>query len=415
MALAELQNIFYPGSAETSSGFKCLPPPIPGTVQEQSSENEEKEEEDDGLYTTVHLPKMFTLFLSGNPPVNPYYAEVRAESERWLARACNFDHRAARRLAKTDFSYFCSISAPRAGREELKTVCDWGNWVFPFDDMFDSGALKDNPTRAQEVIEDLLAGMGMGLESSKSSPQAECRADDPLIQVHNSVWERIVKASPIGTQRRFAQSMHDYCMGSLVQVQNASTQTYPSIEEMLGIRRRSSGVAPLFALVEYAHKLNIPDTVFETRSIQEIDRIGVDLVLIQNDILSYCREEVRLSLSVSSPLLQPSLPLTSLYQIQREGVSHNLVAIARRNGMSAQAAFTHVGDMLSSRYRDWYLALAELPSWGEDVDVQVQEYVEGVRSVVRANLGWSFRSQRYFGERASEVRKSGVVRVQRVL
>jgi hypothetical protein len=44
--------------------------------------------------------------------------------------------------------------------------------------------------------------------------------------------------------------------------------------------------------------------------------------------------------------------------------------------------------MLSSRYRDWYLALAELPSWGEDVDVQVQEYVEGVRSVVRANLGW---------------------------
>jgi hypothetical protein len=156
MALAQLQHIFYPGSAEPSSGFKCLPPPIPGTVQEQSSENEKKEEEeDDGLYTTVHLPKMFTLFLSGNPPVNRYYAEVRAESERWLARyvvhstrqvaclldivgrlrryrTCNFDDRAARRLAKTDFSYFCSISAPRAGREEFRTVCDWGNWVCGF-------------------------------------------------------------------------------------------------------------------------------------------------------------------------------------------------------------------------------------------------------------------------------------------
>jgi hypothetical protein len=58
--------------------------------------------------------------------------------------------------------------------------------------------------------------------------------------------------------------------------------------------------------------------------------------------------------------------------------------------MSAQAAFTHIGDMLLERYRDWYLALAELPSWGEDVDVQVQEYVEGVRSVVRANLGWRY-------------------------
>jgi hypothetical protein len=58
--------------------------------------------------------------------------------------------------------------------------------------------------------------------------------------------------------------------------------------------------------------------------------------------------------------------------------------------MSAQAAFTHVGDMLLVRYRDWYLALAELPSWGEDVDVHVQEYIEGVRSVVRANLGWRY-------------------------
>lgn len=101
--------------------------------------------------------------------------------------------------------------------------------------------------------------------------------------------------------------MHDYCMGSLLQVQKASTKTYPSIKEMLELRRQSSGVAPLFALVEYdafpgclqlarnneavvarltgricryAHKLDIPDTVFETRSIQEIERIGVDFVLM---------------------------------------------------------------------------------------------------------------------------------------
>ncbi|KAJ0427021.1 terpene synthase metal binding domain protein [Aspergillus carlsbadensis] len=390
-ALAGIQHIFYPASAAPSPVSKSFPPPLSAPVQEQSSQSGSRgEEEDDGEYTTVHLPQMFTLFLSGNPPVNPHYAEVRAESEQGLARTCNFNDRAARRLTKTDFSYFCSISAPRAEREELRTVCDWGNWVFPFDDMFDSGYLKDDPIRAQEVIEDLLAGMGMGLGSSKSSPRSKHRADNPLIQVHNSVWERVVKASPVGTQRRFAQAMHDYCMGSLAQVQNASTKTYPSIEEMLEIRRQSSGVAPLFALVEYAHKLDIPEDVFETKSIQEIDRIGVDLVLIQNDILSYCREE-------------------------REGVSHNLVAIARRTGMSAQAAFSHIGDMLLARYRDWYLALAELPSWGEDVDVQVQEYIEGVRSVVRANLGWSFRSQRYFGERAAEVRRSGIVKVKKVL
>jgi hypothetical protein len=100
--------------------------------------------------------------------------------------------------------------------------------------VFDSGALRDNPTRAQEVIEDLLAGMGMGLESSKSSPQAECRADDPLIQVHNSVWERIVKASPIG--KHIYPSTHlprlnwgDVCINDPYQAHNAASPSQCTI------------------------------------------------------------------------------------------------------------------------------------------------------------------------------------------
>ncbi|KAL2844769.1 terpene synthase metal binding domain protein [Aspergillus pseudoustus] len=386
IALAQLQHIFHP----TSTAPKAIPKMLSAPSRAQEREKTHENEEEQGDYTTVHLPQMFTLFLSGDPPVNPQYAETRAESERWIAQKCAFNDRATRRLSKTDFSYFCSITAPRAGRGELRTVCDWGNWVFPFDDMFDNGSLREDPTRAQDVIESLLAGMGMGMDSSRPSTRSKSRADDPLIQVHNSVWERIVRASPVGTQRRFAKAMHDYCMGSLAQVQNASRKKFPSIEEMLALRRQSAGVAPLFALVEYAHKLDIPDFVFETKSIREIERIGVDFVLIQNDILSYCKEE-------------------------REGVSHNLVAIARRTGLSAQSAFTHIGDMLLARYRDWYLALAELPSWGEDVDLQVQVYIEGVRGVVRANLGWSFRSQRYFGEMAAEVRRTGVIKVKRVV
>jgi hypothetical protein len=74
--------------------------------------------------------------------------------------------------------------------------------------------------------------------------------------------------------------------------------------------------------------------------------------------------------------------------LQKEGVTHNLVATCRRSGMPAQMAFNYVGNMLLSRYRDWYLALAELPSWGEQIDHEVQEYIRGVTNVVRANLNW---------------------------
>jgi hypothetical protein len=53
-------------------------------------------------------------------------------------------------------------------------------------------------------------------------------------------------------------------------------------------------------------------------------------------------------------------------------------------------AFDHIGEMLVSCYRDWYMALAELPSWGERIDAEVQQYIRGVQNVVMANLNWRY-------------------------
>ena len=69
-------------------------------------------------------------------------------------------------------------------------------------------------------------------------------------------------------------------------------------------------------------------------------------------------------------------------------MNHNLVAICRINGMPAQQAFDHVNQLLKDCYHDWYLALAGLPQWGEQIDAQVQKYIQGVQDVVLANLNW---------------------------
>ncbi|KAE8146500.1 pentalenene synthase [Aspergillus avenaceus] len=328
----------------------------------------------------VRLPKMFVLFLSEIPAVNVHYDSVKRESEMWMSSVCSLDEKARKIISKTDFSFFCAITVPDASPTELRTVFDWGNWVFPFDDKFDNGALKDDPVQAQQLVDRLLAGM--------VDEAASIHEEDPLIQIHDSVWDRISKvAASLCVCRRFAKYTRDYCRGAVEQVHSSSKGNYPSLDEMLKFRRQSAGVSPLFALVEYAHKLYIPDPVFQTRSIKEIERIGIDLVLLQNDILSYCKEE-------------------------KEGVTHNMVAICRRSGMPAQMAFDHVGEMLLTRYHDWYLALSELPSWGEEIDAEVQQYIRGVQNVVRANLHWSFRSGRYFGDANEDVRKTGIVTVR---
>ncbi|PCH01467.1 Terpenoid synthase [Penicillium occitanis (nom. inval.)] len=320
----------------------------------------------------VVLPELFRLFLSEQPRVNPHYDLVKKESEAWFVKECQLGDHLRRILDKTDFSYFCAVAVPDAGRIELRTLCDWGNWVFPFDDLFDNGALKDDPYKANSVINALLSDMGRGVgrnicTNGRDQLPSHSQA---LLDVHKSVWRRIVQSSSVGVQDRFADSIRDYLEGTIRQVYCRSRNQNPTFEETFAMRRGSAGVSPLFALAEYALKLDLPDKVFENESIKEIQRIGVDFVVIHNDILSYCKEEA-------------------------EEVPHNLVAITRyqmqsfnRQSRHAQDAFDIVGNILSTLYKRWFLALAELPSWGERVDADVQKYIATVRAIVMANLNW---------------------------
>lgn len=56
-----------------------------------------------------------------------------------------------------------------------------------------------------------------------------------------------------GVQRRFAEATKNYCLGALKQVEDQFNSQVPTVEEVIAIRRKSAGVSPLFALVEYVN------------------------------------------------------------------------------------------------------------------------------------------------------------------
>jgi hypothetical protein len=56
--------------------------------------------------------------------------------------------------------------------------------------------------------------------------------------------------------------------------------------------------------------------------------------------------------------------------------------------VACQAAFDRVNEVLKERYRDWYLAGAYIPQWGEEIDKQVQRYIKGVHETMLANLNF---------------------------
>jgi len=222
------------------------------------------------------------------------------------------------------------------------------------------------------------------------TPHAAAQISKPaIIKAHDDLYLRVQASSPISVTRRFIASMRRYTAGIVDQLNSesgAERTTNITTEQMLEIRRRSIGVEPCFPLIENALRLNLPDAVFEHWTIQEFQRIMIDLVIISNDIVSYRKEEA-------------------------DGNPHNRIAVLRCTGLTAQQAFDAVGSMLEARYNDWDVAFAAVPSWGVQIDEEVAQYIQAIKNVAVANINWSFHSERYFGSMTATVKDTLVTDV----
>lgn len=82
----------------------------------------------------VTLPNIFVNFVTPDPPINPYYQQVRKESEEWVRMTLGYTKEEFRKPAACDFTLFAAIEFPTASLEKLRTRADWIQWVFEFDD-----------------------------------------------------------------------------------------------------------------------------------------------------------------------------------------------------------------------------------------------------------------------------------------
>ena len=176
-----------------------------------------------------------------------------------------------------------------------------------------------------------------------------------------------------GIKRRYAIAMKQYCAGTLAQVQQTTLPDLSHVDEVLLRRRQSVCVLPIFALVEFAHDIDLPDEVYEEGPMRDIQALGIDITMLHNDLLSYHKEEL-------------------------EGVPHNIIAAYRGDGRTAQEAVDLVGADIARR--SWLLeqAVEKVSSWKTPWQRESMRYVQGVKDVIKANLYWSFHSDRFLSD-----------------
>lgn len=65
-----------------------------------------------------------------------------------------------------------------------------------------------------------------------------------------------------------------------------------------------------------------------------------------------------------------------------------MVAVFRMKRSSAQEAFNKVSSLVDARFLQWDDVVKARPSWGEDVDSHIQQYIQSIQNIVQANLSW---------------------------
>lgn len=244
------------------------------------------------------IPDLFKSFIKSEPLVRPDYGHSKTETCTWLSPRLAFDEKAKQKLIAGDFTWFCTVYISlEPSYDRFRIVSDWTNLIFYLDDLFDNGDLKDDPVRTKSFINRLFEAIDGEIEPTRLEDVPKLSYVDRVQAAHDEFWQRFRSfASPL-QQKFYRRAMVKFLKGALKQVQDCKEEYGRSLDEILERRRDSVGMDPCYPLLWFAHDLNIPDEVAECAAVEELEQLACELCGLQNDVVSYRKEEMSCPLS----------------------------------------------------------------------------------------------------------------------
>ncbi|KZT07613.1 terpenoid synthase [Laetiporus sulphureus 93-53] len=301
--------------------------------------------------------------------LNPYTRFVSADSDAFILEYGNFSEKQRAKFIGLNAGLLCGMCYAESGPDELRVCSDFMSFLFNLDDWsdeFDTTGTK---------------GLEEAVMNTLRHPDT-FHSDTIAARTAKSWWTRMLKTVGPNCKERFIYTMGLYFKAIMQQAADRASNSIPELEAYIDLRRSTSGCKTGFALIEYAAGIDLPNEVYEHPAIQGLLNATNDCVSWANDILSYNREQSR-------------------------GDSHNLVPVLMRTlGIERQAAVDYAADLCNKTVERFLAGKTALPSWGPEVDAQVQQYIQGLEDWIIANAEWSFMTERYFGKDGPKIRKS---------
>ncbi|KAF4618910.1 hypothetical protein D9613_010112 [Agrocybe pediades] len=304
--------------------------------------------------------------------INRHRKQVTTETKKWLFKDGNLMGKKRAAYHGLKCGLLTSMCYPDAGYGQLRVVNDFLTYLFHLDNLSDDMDNVGTLTTADEVLNSLY------------HPYTY-RSSARVGKMTRDFYKRMLPTASPGTQQRFIETFDFFFQSVTQQASDRAAGVIPDLESYIELRRDTSGCKPCWALIEYANNLDIPDEVMEHETIRALGEATNDLVTWSNDIFSYNVE-------------------------QSKGDTHNMIPVVmNQEGIDLQSAVDFVGNMCKQSIDRFIEERSRLPSWGPEIDRQVDIYVNGLADWIVGSLHWSFESERYFGKTGRQVKATRVV------
>ncbi|KAG7441671.1 terpenoid synthase [Guyanagaster necrorhizus] len=304
---------------------------------------------------------------------NPHYEEVKAVSNTWFRSLKAFRPEAQRAYERCDSSLLASLAYSTATKEHLRTGCDLFHVVFAFDEYTDS-APPEIVRQYADIVMDAIKN------PSKPRPTDEV----VLGVIAQEFWALSVKSASNTSQKHFIEGFGNYVAAVVQEAKDRHHHHIRNVEDYFDIRRQTVGAYPSYALLELGYDL--PDEVFNHPIVVALRRLGVDMIILDNDLASYNKEQAL------------------------EEYPHNiLTSVMNDRNCDLHDALSWVEDRYRLTRNTFLRLWTEIPSWGPETDATASLYLHGLASCVRGNECWNFESGRYFGSSGRAVQQHRMV------
>jgi 5-epi-alpha-selinene synthase len=310
----------------------------------------------------VKFPALYCPFPSA---INQYAEAAGKHSLKW-ARSFNLviDESAYQSFRATKFHVLAARCYPNACLEALEVLSDFLVWIFIGDDQFEEAGTRKQTELLQEVHARLLDILkGAELTDFDTSAQIALRDIRPrLHQLPHATSELML---------RFVKNMTAHLEGVLCEALNHSQGIVPDLATYMKIRSFTSAVFACCDLIQIVDRIALPPEVIEHPIVKRLELAANNVSAWSNDILSLEREV-------------------------GEGKTHNLVVVLQHEyQIPVQEAVERAAEIHDAEVRTFIELSVQLPSFGAQIDAELQRYISGLRFFMRGCLDWYLETGRY--------------------